>query len=122
MSKINKKIALRIKRHKKIKVRMRGDVQRPRLVVRRSLKHFHAEVIDDTTARCLFSLSTTSKEIKQKDSSGGNIKAAAALGEIFSTKLKAKGFNRVVFDRAGYLYHGRVKAFADALRKGGLEF
>jgi len=101
---------------------MRGDAQRPRLVIRRSLKHFHAEVIDDTVARCLFSLSTTSKEIKQKNNSGGNIKAAAALGEVFSTKLKAKGFTRVVFDRAGYLYHGRVKAFADALRKGGLEF
>ncbi|MBL7069962.1 MAG: 50S ribosomal protein L18 [Candidatus Omnitrophica bacterium] len=122
MSKISKKIALRIKRHKRIKTRMRGDAQRPRLVIRRSLKHFHGEVIDDTAARCLFSLSTTSKEIKQKVHSGGNIKAAAALGEIFSTKLKAKGFSRIVFDRAGYLYHGRVKAFADALRKGGLEF
>jgi len=91
-------------------------------VVRRSLKNFHAEIIDDSTHSCLLSLSTVNKEVKEKNHSGGNIKAAAALGAAFSSKLKAKGFSKIIFDRAGYLYHGRVKAFADALRKGGLEF
>jgi len=97
-----------------------GDV--PRLMVHRSLKNFSAQIIDDANNKTLFSLSTLSKEIRQKLSSSGNVKAAALFGETFAGKVKEKGVTKIVFDCAGYLYHGRVKAFADALRKGGLEF
>lgn len=98
------------------------DIHRPRLVVHRSLKNLFAQVIDDTKNKTLFSLSTLDKEIRQKIPDAGNIKAAQFFGETFSLKAKEKGITRVVFDRAGYLYHGRIKAFAEALRKGGLEF
>jgi large subunit ribosomal protein L18 len=101
---------------------MQGTDKAPRLVLHRSLKHLLAEVIDDAKNKTLFSLSTLDKEIRQKFPSSGNIKAAEFFGEVFSRRAKEKGINRIVFDRAGYLYHGRVKAFADALRKGGLEF
>lgn len=95
---------------------------RPRLVIRRSLKNLYAQIVDDTASRTIFSLSTQDKEIKDKFPSGGNLKAAEFFGEVFARRLKEKGISGFVFDRAGYLYHGRVKAFADGLRKGGLEF
>ena len=88
----------------------------------RSLKNLCAQVIDDTKNRTIFSLSTSDKEIKQKLPTGGNVKAAQLFGEVFANKAKEKGITKIVFDRAGYLYHGRIKAFAEALRKGGLEF
>ncbi len=101
---------------------MHGTPERPRLVVHRSLKNLSAQVIDDTKKITIFSYSTLGKEVKQKFPSGGNVKAAEYLGQIFAQKAKDKGINRIIFDRAGYLYHGRVKVFADSLRKGGLEF
>jgi large subunit ribosomal protein L18 len=119
---VNKKEALRSKRHRRILMRMQGDGARPRLVIRRSLKNIFAQLIDDTTKKCVFSLSTVDKEVKQKFPNAGNIKAAEFFGERFAVKAKDKGITRIVFDRAGYLYHGRVKAFAESLRKGGLEF
>jgi len=88
----------------------------------RSLKNLCVQVIDDTKNKTIFSLSTSDKEIKQKLPGGGNVKAAQLFGEVFAIKAKEKGITRIVFDRAGYLYHGRIKAFAEALRKGGLEF
>jgi large subunit ribosomal protein L18 len=118
----NKKEALRLKRHKTLRLRMSGTEERPRLVVRRSLNNLYAQVMDDTNNKSLFSLSTLDKEIKQKCAYAGNVKAAVLLGEVFSRKAKEKGITKVVFDRAGYLYHGRIKSFAEALRKGGLEF
>ena len=103
-------------------MRIQGTSDRPRLVIRRSLKNFHAQLIDDTKAKSLVSLSTVDKQVKAKAASGGNLKAAQALGEVLSLRLKEKGITQIIFDRAGYLYHGRVKSFADALRKGGLKF
>jgi len=101
---------------------MHGTPERPRLVVHRSLKNLSAQVIDDTKKITIFSYSTLGKEVKQKFPSGGNVKAAEYLGQIFAQKAKEKGITKIIFDRAGYLYHGRVKIFADSLRKGGLEF
>lgn len=101
---------------------MLGTKDIPRLVVHRSLKHISAQLIDDTTRGVLFSLSSFDKELRQKLPNFGNLKSAQILGEEFSRRLKEQGFTRIIFDRAGYLYHGRIKQFAEALRKGGLEF
>ena len=103
-------------------MKMWGTPLKPRLVVKRSLYNLAAQVIDDSANKTLFSLSTIDKDIKTKFPSGGNIKAAQALGQAFAQKAKEKGISKIIFDRAGYLYHGRVKAFAEALREGGLEF
>lgn len=111
----NRKELSRQKRHRRIKLRMFGTSQRPRLVVHRSIRNLSAQILDDVQNKVIFCL-------KQKSPSAGNIKEAQVFGETFSQKAKEKGITRVVFDRAGYLYHGRIKAFADALRKGGLEF
>lgn len=118
----NKKALLRAKRHNRIRLRMHGTSERPRLIVRRSLKNIQAQVIDDTQNKILLSGSTQDKQLKQKLASAGNIKASEVFGEIFAKKAIEKGISEIVFDRAGYLYHGRVKAFAEALRKGGLKF
>lgn len=118
----NKKELLKAKRHKRILMRLSGTETRPRLVVRRSLKNLSAFFVDDQTKKTMFSLSTMHKEIKQKFPSSGNIKAAEFFGQVLAGKAKEKGITKIIFDRAGYLYHGRIKAFADALRKGGLEF
>jgi len=118
----NKKALLRLKRHRRIRVRMQGTSEMPRLVVRRSLRNIFAQVVDDTDNKTLFCMSTQDKQIKAKFPYAGNIKAATFLGEEFAKKAKEKGITQVVFDRAGYLYHGRVKAFAESLRKGGLKF
>lgn len=118
----DKKELLRLKRRRRIRLNMSGTEQRPRLVVHRSLKNLYAQIIDDTKNNPLFSLSTLDKEIKQKFSYAGNVKAAEFFGEVFVRKAKEKGITKIVFDRAGYLYHGRVRAFAETLRKGGMEF
>lgn len=101
---------------------MLGTKDKPRLVVYRSLKNFQAQVIDDTQNKVLVSVSTLDKQIRQKFKSAGNIKASECLGEMFAKKAMEKGISEIIFDRAGYLYHGRVKSFAEALRKGGLKF
>ncbi|MEI6831276.1 MAG: 50S ribosomal protein L18 [Candidatus Omnitrophota bacterium] len=119
---MRKKEELRLKRHKRIKMRMLGTVEKPRLVVHRSLKNISAQVLDDTTGKVLFSLSTKDKVIKQKFVKGGDLKSAVLFGELFASQAKEKGYSKIIFDRAGYLYHGRIKAFAEALRKGGMEF
>lgn len=113
---------LRIKRHRHIRLHISGTSIRPRLVVHRSLKNLFAQVIDDTKGSTLFSMSTLDKEIKQKFPFGRNIKAAGFFGEVFARRAKEKGITQIVFDRGGYLYHGRIKAFAESLRKAGLEF
>lgn len=118
----DKRLQLRLKRHRRIRVHMSGSSERPRLIVHRTLKNISAQLIDDIKNVTIFSLSTFDKVAKQQFAKAGNVKAAALFGEAFAKKAKEKGIVRVVFDRAGYLYQGRIKAFADALRKGGLEF
>lgn len=118
----SKKEELRRKRQRSARKRIFGTKDRPRLAVHRSLKNLTAQVIDDCANTTLFSLSTQDKEVKEKFPYGGNTKAAVFFGELFARKAKEKGITAVVFDRAGYLYHGRIKAFADSARKGGLQF
>ena len=118
----NNKRILRSKRKRRIRLKIHGTKERPRLAVYRSLKNIHAQAIDDIDNKILLSLSTIDKEIKQKFPYAGNAKAAEFFGEIFARRAKEKGISKIVFDRAGYLYHGRIKAFTEALRKGGLQF
>jgi len=117
-----KKITLRLKRHQRIRLHMHGSEERPRLIVHRTLKNLSGQVIDDTRNKTLFSLTTFDKEVKDKFANAGNVKAAGFFGEVFARRAKEKGVGKIVFDRAGYLYQGRIKAFAEALRKGGLQF
>lgn len=112
----------RLKRHKRTRLKIYGTSSRPRLVIHRSLKNLYASIIDDTKNRTLFSLSTKDLEVKKRFPYTGNVKAAEFFGDIFAKKVKEKGFTEIVFDRAGYLYHGRIKAFAESLRKMGLKF
>jgi large subunit ribosomal protein L18 len=117
------KIEGRERRHKVIRKKIVGTSERPRLSVYRSLNHLYAQVIDDIEGKTIVSLSTLSPDVKSagpKDS--GNVKGAIALGSALAENCKKKGVTKVVFDRSGYLYHGRVKALADAARKGGLQF
>ncbi|HOW42971.1 MAG TPA: 50S ribosomal protein L18 [Candidatus Omnitrophota bacterium] len=118
----NRKEFLRIKRQKHIRKTLFGTAEKPRLAVHRSLNNLSAQLIDDIKNVTIMSLSTLDKEIKKQFASGGNLKVAAHFGEVFARKAKDKGVTKIVFDRAGYLYHGRIKAFADSLRKGGLQF
>ena len=112
----------RKKRHRRVRVKLKGSAQRPRLAVYRSHKNIYAQLVDDTSRKTLFSFSTQSKEMKEKTPRAGNIKAAQLLGELFAEKAKAKGILKVAFDKGAYYYHGRIKAFAESARKGGLEF
>lgn len=99
-----------------------GTQERPRLSVHRSLKNLNAQLVDDFKGHTLFSLSTQSPLFKDKSTSGGNVKGAALFGEVFAEEAIKKGFSKIVFDRGGLLYHGRIKAFAEACRKKGLKF
>ena len=112
----------RIYRHQRIRKTLEGTPHRPRLCVHRSLKHMYAQIIDDTQGKVLFSLSTLDKHLRPQLKQGGDIQAASLLGEAFASQTASRGIKKVSFDRGGYLYHGRVKAFAEAARKGGLEF
>lgn len=118
----NEKKIKRIARHARIRKRMVGTPDRLRLSVSRSLKNFSAQIVDDTQGKVLFGISTLSKDVREKIKDGGNVKAAEALGTLMAEVAKKKGVTKVCFDRGGYLYHGRIKAFAEAARKGGLEF
>jgi large subunit ribosomal protein L18 len=104
--------------HKRIRRRVAGTAQRPRLAVFRSLKHIYAQVIDDGAGHTLAAASSDEKN----GSNGGNVAGAKAIGKLVAERAKEKGVNAVVFDRGGYLYHGRVKALADAAREAGLQF
>ena len=116
------KILKRKKRHRHILKRLRGTADRPRVVVRRSLKHFYVQVVDDEKGVVITGASTLSPEIRSELSYGGNKEAAARVGELVAKRLNDKGIKRIAFDRAGYKYHGRVKECAEAIRKGGIEF
>jgi large subunit ribosomal protein L18 len=105
--------------------RIQGTAERPRLAVFRSVAHIYVQVIDDMTGRTIVSAGSTEKALKPTFTgkvTGGNIAGAEALGVVVADRLKGKGITRVVFDRGGNLYHGRVRAIADAARKAGLEF
>jgi large subunit ribosomal protein L18 len=104
--------------HRRIRHKVRGSGERPRLAVYRSLNHIYAQVIDDDKAQTLASASTTEKSLGVK--SGGNIEAAKKIGQTIAERALAAGVSSVVFDRGGYLYHGRVKALTDAARAAGL--
>ena len=121
MTEINKRLA-RLKRHKRVRKEIKGNSERPRLCIFRSLKHIYAQVIDDEKGITLVSSSTLNPEIKGKVKYQGNIKAAKMLGSLLAKKLKEKGIKKVVFDRGGYLYHGKVKAVAECTRKGNIKF
>ena len=105
--------------HDRIRVKVRGTAARPRLAVYRSLAHIYAQVIDDTTGNTLVAASSNEGETDVK---GGNLSGAKAIGTKVAERAKEKGINKVVFDRGGFLYHGRIKALADAAREAGLEF
>ena len=114
--------AARTKRHQRIRLGMVGTAGRPRLAVFRSLNHIYAQLVDDDTGRTLLAVDSRSKEFRARQPSGGNVAAAKLVGELLAGKAKAQGIEAVVFDRGGYMYHGRVKALADAARAGGLVF
>ena len=108
--------------HTRVRTRVQGTTERPRLCVYRSLGHIYAQVIDDRTGKTLVSASSVDGETKKTLKGGGNIAAAKVIGKIIADRAKAAGVVKVVFDRGGYKYHGRVKALADAAREAGLEF
>jgi large subunit ribosomal protein L18 len=112
--------AARQKRHERLRLRVAGDAARPRLAVFRSLNHIYAQVIDDASGRTLVAASTVEKELRS--SSSTKSEEAATIGRLVAERAKAAGIDRVVFDRAGFRYHGRIKSLADAARDAGLDF
>ncbi len=108
--------------HKRIREKISGRPDRPRLCVFRSLKYIYAQIIDDSQGKTLVAASTAEKEMRGQMKQGGNIEASKLVGKTIAERAKAKGIKAVVFDRGGYLYHGRVKAVAEAARESGLEF
>jgi len=119
---VNRKVEARVRRRKRVRKRVKGTPERPRLSVFRSLRHTYAQVIVDTTGQTIISASTLSKEIRGELKQTGNTEAAKKVGELIARKSIDKGIKMVVFDRDGYLYHGRVKALAEAARGNGLIF
>jgi large subunit ribosomal protein L18 len=113
-----KRNAIRQRVHDRIRAKMQGTAERPRLNVYRSLNHIYVQVIDDSQGVTLISASTVQSKIK----TGGNVAAAKEVGKLVAERAQEKGIKKVVFDRGGYLYHGRIKALADAARESGLEF
>jgi large subunit ribosomal protein L18 len=119
---MNEKERLRRKRHRRVRYRVNGTAARPRLNVFRSLKHIYAQLVDDDAGHTLAAASTVEAPVRKDGKTGGNAEAAKAVGALIAERAKEKGIARVVFDRGGYKYHGRVKELADAARQGGLEF
>jgi large subunit ribosomal protein L18 len=113
-----KRNEIRQRVHSRIRERMTGTTERPRLNVYRSLNHIYAQLIDDAAGQTLVSASSLAEKIK----TGGNVAAAREVGRLIAQRAQEKGVKKVVFDRGGYLYHGRIKALADAAREAGLEF
>jgi large subunit ribosomal protein L18 len=108
--------------HDRVRMTVSGTAERPRLCVYRSLDHIYAQVIDDRAGKTLVSASTADKDTKKNLKGGGNVAAAKVVGKAIADRAKAAGVSKVVFDRGGYKYHGRVKALADAAREAGLQF
>ncbi len=118
IQKIEKK-EIRRRVHERIRRRLQGTSERPRLAVFRSVAHIYAQVIDDSQGATLVSASSVDKASR---TNGGNVAAAKAIGKLVAERAREKGITKVVFDRGGYQYHGRIKALADAAREAGLEF
>jgi large subunit ribosomal protein L18 len=113
---------VRLRIHERIRKRLTGSPARPRLAVFRSNKHIYAQIIDDSKGTTLITASTLDGDAKKDLKQGGNIAAAKAVGKLVAERAKAKGIEAVLFDRGGYLYHGRIKALAEAAREAGLKF
>ena len=118
MASRDSKNIIRLRIHKRIRARVKGTPERPRLAVFRSVKHIYAQVIDDSKGHTMVAASSNEKDGKN----GGNVTGAKDIGKLIAERSKDKGIKAVVFDRGGYLYHGRVKALAEAAREAGLEF
>ncbi len=116
----SQKQIIRFKRKKRIRATLEGDVTRPRLSVFRSNRHLYVQLVDDLGGHTLVAASTNEEELKGKV--GSSVEGAKTLGQLIAKRAIAKNIEQVVFDRSGYLYHGRVKALADAAREGGLKF
>ena len=114
----NNRAEIRTAIHSRIRRKVKGDTERPRLAIYRSLNHIYAQVIDDRLGKTLVSASTTEKDLR--GGSGGNLDAARRIGQVIAERALAQGIEQVVFDRGGYLYHGRIKALTDAARAAGL--
>jgi large subunit ribosomal protein L18 len=115
---LRKRNEIRQRVHDRIRVKISGTLERPRLNVYRSLNHIYAQLIDDSKGVTLVSASTVAAKTK----TGGNVAAAKEIGKLVAERAQEKGIKKVVFDRGGYLYHGRIKALADAAREAGLDF
>ena len=113
---------VRAKKHMRLRSRLSGTAQKPRLAVFRSNNHMYAQIIDDTVGNTLVSASTLQKEVKAELEKTNNVDAAAKLGTVIAKKALEKGITTVVFDRGGFIYQGKIKALADAAREAGLEF
>jgi len=121
-SKLNPRQEARLKRKKRIRKKISGSPERPRLSVFRSTKHIYAQVIDDLNGVTLVAASSLNPEIREQEEVKGKIEEAKRVGKMIADKAKAQGITSVVFDRNGFLYHGRVRALATAAREAGLEF
>ena len=113
---------VRIKKHMRVRNHLAGTADRPRLAVFRSNNHMYAQIIDDTVGNTLVSASTLQKDVKAELEKTNNVEAAAYLGTVIAKKAIEKGITSVVFDRGGFIYHGKIKALADAAREAGLNF
>jgi len=120
--KIEDRKVARARRHKRVRKKVFGTAERPRLSVYESLSHIYAQIIDDEKGWTLVAASSLSHELRQRSLSGGNIAGAEAVGELIAKKALEKNIRKIVLDRGGFHYHGRIKALAEAARKHGLEF
>ena len=122
--KVKERESRRERRHQRVRRKVAGSSERPRLVVHRSLKHIQGHVVDDTTGRVLAGVSTLAGDLKDERGNDESTKTSLskAAGKLLAERAQKAGVTKVVFDRGGYVYHGRVKAFADGAREGGLEF
>lgn len=121
-----KRLRGRDRRHRRVRKKVIGSAERPRLCVYRSLKHIYAQLIDDATGRCLLTVSSLSEDVRKEVAASedlkGKVGVGAAVGKLVAARARESGIESVCFDRGGYLYHGRVKAVAEGARKGGLKF
>lgn len=122
MDKLQKKRAALARRHRRVRGKISGTAARPRLCVTRSNSNLYVQLVDDKAGKTIYGVSTLGPDFKATGKSGANVEGATALGEIVGKKAQEKGVTEVVFDRGGNLYHGRVKALAEAAREAGLKF
>lgn len=122
MGQTNPKVVARLKRQKRVRSKVSGDAERPRLSVFKSSRHIYAQIIDDRKGQTLAAASTLSKQLRSEVGSLKKAEAAKLVGKLLAERAKAAGITKVAFDRGGFLYHGRIKELADSCREHGLEF